>query len=411
VSDRRALAVATPLLAVVTAVVVAVEFAVVGLLPAMARDLGVTLAQAGGLISAFAFAAAVLGPFLTLAVARFEPRPALAAASAIFGISNLAAVLAPDLGAVILARVVQGATLPVFISVGAAAIARLADPQRQGRAIAQVNVGTIVGLVLAVPAAAALAAATDWRTVFATLGVLDVTAAIALLMFFPSGLAAQPAGIARQASILRSPLFLSHLGLSATVFAATFAAYAYLAAFLEQEAGYGGGKVAAALMGFGAVGLAGNWIAGRVADRWPTPGTAVAVLTVGLAVATISIVGGRSGLLPSLLTIWGVAHAAGFVLCQVRVLRAGAEAPAFATALNIAACNLGIALGAQAGGMVIDATGLGGIGVGAACFALVALGLVALIGRFTPKPQGQAAFTPAASPSGSAACSAGRAEP
>lgn len=68
-----------PLLAVVTAIIIAVEFAVVGLLPPMARDLGVSLAQAGGLVSAFAFAAAFLGPILTLAAARFEPRPTPAA--------------------------------------------------------------------------------------------------------------------------------------------------------------------------------------------------------------------------------------------------------------------------------------------------------------------------------------------
>lgn len=391
--DLRALAVATPLLAVVTAIIVAVEFAVVGLLPPMARDLGVSLAQAGGLISAFAFAAAFLGPILTLVAARFEPRPTLAAVAAVFGVGNLAAALAPDPRVLMLVRVIEGGALPVFISVGAVAIASMADPRRQGRAIAQVNIGTIVGLVLAVPAAVALAAATDWRTVFAALGVLSLAAAIALQTAFPAGFRPRPARIAHQAAILRSPLFLGHLGLSAAVFAAMFAAYAYLAAFLEREAGYGAVKVALALMGFGAVGLIGNWLAGRAADRWPIVGTAAAVLAVGLSVGAISIVGGPSDLLLPLLAIWGMAHGAGFVLCQVRVLRAGSQAPAFAMSLNIAACNFGIAIGAQAGGVVIETAGLSRIGLGAACFALLALGLAAVTGRLVERARSNRSAT------------------
>jgi hypothetical protein len=138
-------------------------------------------------------------------------------------------------------------------------------------------------------------------------------------------------------------------------------------------------------MGFGAVGLIGNWVAGRAAERWPIVGTAAAVLAVGLTVGALSLVGGPSDLLLPLLAIWGMAHGAGFVLCQIRVLRAGSEAPAFAMSLNIAACNFGIAIGAQAGGAVIETAGLGRIGLGAVCFTLLALGQEPTGGRPEPR--------------------------
>lgn len=357
------------------------EFVVAGLLAPMSRDLGISLAQAGGLVSAFAFAAAVAGPPLTLAAARFEPRRVLALVTALFGAGNLVAALAPAYPVVLTVRMIEGAALPVFISVGAAAVAALAGPERQGRAIAQVNIGTILGLVAAIPAGVALAAILDWRTVFTGLGLFALAAAAALELGFPAGSAAPPGPALRQATILRSAGFLSHLALSAAVFAAMFAGYAYLAAFLEIEAGYGGPQVALLLMGFGAVGLVGNEVAGRVVGRWPTAATAGAILVVGLAAGGVSILGGRNALLLPLLAVWGTAHAAGFALCQVRVMQAGARAPAFAMSLNIAACNLGIALGAMAGGAVIETVGLAAIGLGTSALALLALALAALTAR------------------------------
>lgn len=376
----RALALAVPLLAVATAVVVAVEFAVVGLLPEMARDLDISLAQAGGLISAFAFAAALLGPTLTLAVSRIEPRLTLTAVAAVFGIGNVVAASAAEARLVLMVRVVEGAALPVFVSIGALAVSSMAAMGREGRAIAQVNIGTIVGLVLALPAAVAVAAATNWRVVFASLGACSLGVALALLLLFPRSSAQGLPPVSRQVSVLRSPILLGHLGLSAAVFAAMFAAYGYLAAFLEQEAGYSAAKVALTLMGFGAVGLVGNWVAGRAVDRWPLTGTAASVLLVGLAVGGISLAGAESDLFFPLLTIWAAAHAAAFVLCQVRVMRTAKEAPAFAMSLNIAACNLGIAIGGQVGGYVIQTAGLSGIGIGTVGFALVALGFAAMLG-------------------------------
>jgi DHA1 family inner membrane transport protein len=104
-------------------------------------------------------------------------------------------------------------------------------------------------------------------------------------------------------------------------------------------------------------------------------------LVVTLAVGVISIAGGRSWSFVPLLALWGVGHAAGFVLCQVRVMSAGDRAPAFAMSLNIAACNLGIAVGALAGGVLIEASGLRMLGVGTAAFAALAVSSAVIIQR------------------------------
>jgi DHA1 family inner membrane transport protein len=162
---------------------------------------------------------------------------------------------------------------------------------------------------------------------------------------------------------------------------AMFAAYTYLAAFLEQVAGFRGRGVAFALAAFGAAGLGGNWIAGRVVDRGATPATAAVALVLAVATAALSLAGAHLALLVPLLGLWGAAHAAAFLLCQLRVMRAGPAAPAFAFSLNIAACNVGIGAGAAVGGAVAVRFGVDAIGLASAALAVPALVVALLLAR------------------------------
>ncbi|HEX7043041.1 MAG TPA: hypothetical protein VF203_00365 [Burkholderiales bacterium] len=136
----------------------------------------------------------------------------------------------------------------------------------------------------------------------------------------------------------------AHLALTAPLFVAMFAAYTYFAALLEGVAGFGERETALALFGFGIAGLAGNWLADRGAERDATRATAAAALALGIAQFAASTASGRGPLLA--LAVWGAAHAALFVLCHLRAMHVAPQAPAFAGALNISVCNIGIAAGA-----------------------------------------------------------------
>jgi MFS transporter, DHA1 family, inner membrane transport protein len=374
-SAGRALAGPAAMLGFATAVVVTTEFIVVGLLPEMARDLDVSVVEAGRFVSWFALSSAILGPPLTSVASRMEPPRVVAVALWAFALGNLAATLVPSYSAIVAIRVVQGAALPVLVSVGSAAIAQLAGPGREGQAVSLVYLGVVVAIVLAVPAGVVLADHGGWPMSFLSLAMLAAIAAVVLGPAFPRLGASAPASIRAQAMIMGRPMVQAHLLLSAVLFAAMFAAYSYLAAFLETVAGFDGRPMAATLMGFGIAGVFGNWIAGRVADRGPTAATAGVALVMMLAMAAASLAGGRLMLLLPLLAVWGAAHTAAFLLCQVRVMLAAPSAPAFASSLNIAACNVGIAAGAEAGGWVVDHQGIGAIGFGGAALAALALAL------------------------------------
>ncbi|HEV7368854.1 MFS transporter [Arenibaculum sp.] len=367
------------------AVIVATGFIVVGLLPEMARNLGVSLAGAGAYVSWFAVSAALLGPPLTIAAGGIRPRRVLVAVLLVFAAGNLACVLAPGHAVVLAVRVVQGAVLPVFVSVAGVAVVGLAGPGREGRALAGINAGVVAGLVLAVPAGVALAGRAGWPASFLGLAALATLAALAVGAAFPDMGGPDRRPVRGQVGLFRQPGFPAHLLLSATLFAATFAAYTYLAAYLETVFGLGAEGVGLALMGFGIAGLAGNWAAGRVVDRGPTAATAGVAAVLALAMAAVPAAGAQAVLAVPLLAVWGAAHAAAFVLCQVRVMLAGSVAPAFAMSLNISASNLGIACGAALGGWAVERWGIVNVGLAGAMPAVLAFGLAVLVGLRAPR--------------------------
>jgi DHA1 family inner membrane transport protein len=380
---RSAPSLAAPavMLAFATAVVVTTEFIVVGLLPEMARDLDISIIEAGRFVSWFALSSAILGPPLTIVAGSMEPRRVLAAVLLAFALGNFAATLEPSYAVIVVIRVLQGAALPVLVSIGSAAIAELAGRGREGQAVAHVYIGVAVAIVLAVPAGVVLADYGGWMMSFISLAILAAVATAVLGTAFPrletSGLASMNA----QVMIILRPAVLIDLLLSAILFTAMFAAYTYLAALLEAIAGFDGRRIAGALMGFGIAGLLGNWIAGRVADRAATAATAKVAFVLMLAMAAVSLVGGRLMLLLPLLAVWGAAHTAAFLLCQVRVMLVAPSAPAFASSLNISAGNVGIAAGAVSGGWIVDHYGIGAVGFGGAALAACALAIAVAVQR------------------------------
>lgn len=360
-------------------VIVTIEFSAAALLPDLASGLGRSLADAGRLVSVFALASCLLGPPLTAALGGRPAGAALAGLLAGFGALNILAAAAPSYWGVFWARVVQGAALPAFISL-AIAVLVAADDRPQGRALAGLNVGVALGAVAALPAAVAFTGQLDWRATFVALGLLCLLAAGGVLIVSPRA-PLPTADLAAEAGLLRRPAILANLALSALVFTALFFAYSYLTAYLREAAGLGAGGAALALAGFAAAGLTGNAAAGRLVDGRPMQATIAVMGVFALAVILAGASGGRVAVLAAPLAGWGAAHAAAFLVCQSRLLQVAPEAPAFASALNISAANLGIAMGAAAGGAAVERYGVGASLWGGALLGIAAAAVAAAMPR------------------------------
>ena len=365
--------------------VLTTEFIIVGLLPAIARDLDVSVPQAGLLVTLFAFTVAALGPFLTAYFARFERKRLFIVILLMFAFANTVAALAPNIWVMGFARLLPALGLPVFWALASETAVGFAGPEYAGRAIAKIGFGIVCATVFGIPVGTLISDAWGWRSAFGILAVVALAKAALLWVYLPAiRVVNEQSSLSSQFVMLRSPLVIGHILLSVLVFSGMFTAYTYLADILERLAGFDGTVVGWCLMGFGAVGLVGNSLGGRMVDRHPLIASIVfCTFMIGGLLALVPSIHSTLGLAAAM-GVWGVTQAAMFLISHVRLMKVAAHAPAFGASLNIAGGNLGIGLGAMIGGRVIDNYGLGSLGLAAAGFILLSIVLALWLMKCKP---------------------------
>ena len=353
------------------------EFIIMGLLTQVSQDLGISIPTAGTLISGYALGVAVGAPVLTLMTRHWPRKRLLLALMLIFIAGNLAAALAPGYPSLMAARVLTSLTHGTFFGVGAVVATGLVPAEKKASAIALMFSGLTLATLLGVPAGAWIGQHFGWRVSFLAVAAIGVLAWGILARFVPRDQARpQVVPLSRELAVLRRPQVWLGLGITVFGFAGVFALYTYVEPLLTQVTRMGDSRVALTLLLFGGGLAVGNLLGGRLADR----GLVRALL---LSLAALSLVLGLGhwsfdqplGAMVYV-AVLGVVAFATVAPMQMRVLQeAGEEGASLASSLNIAAFNLGNALGAWAGGLAI-ATGLGLLSVAWVAAALTAVGLI-----------------------------------
>lgn len=369
------------ILALAGFLVVTTEFLIVGLLPALSRDLGISISMAGQLVTLFAFTVMLFGPPLTAWLSHLDRKALFIAVLVVFALSNALAAVATNIWMLALARFIPALALPVFWGTASETAAELAGPGKAGQAVAKVYLGISAALLFGIPLGTIAANSIGWRSAFWILAVLSLVIALALWRLMPAVARAQRVDFRSQARLFREPYFLANVALSILVFTAMFTAYTYLADILERIAGVAPANVGWWLMGFGAIGLIGNWLGGKAVDRAPLRATAIFAGLLALGMALCVPAAGNPVLFCAVLALWGIAYTGLFPICQVRVMKSATHSQALAGTANVSAANAGIGIGAMLGGVVIPWLGLEMVGYVAAGFALAAALLAPLVAR------------------------------
>ena len=334
------------------------EFVIMGLLPEVATDFGVSIPSAGLLISGYALGVVVGAPVLTALASRVPRKTVLVALMGLFIAGNVLSALAPSYGLLMTGRVVAALSHGAFFGVGSVVAASLVAPAKQASAIALMFTGLTVANVLGVPAGTALGQAFGWRSTFWVVSALGVAGAIGILALVPHQKPDPNAGLRGELAVFRRPQVWLALAMTALGFAGVFASFTYIAPMMTEVAGFSSGAVTWLLVLFGAGLFAGNLLGGRAADRKLMP--SLYVILAALALVLVAFVFTAHAQVPAAITI-ALFGAAGFATVpplQARVMAKAEGAPALASAANIAAFNLGNAGGAWLGGQAIE-SGLG----------------------------------------------------
>ncbi|AZO17914.1 MFS transporter [Mesorhizobium sp. M2A.F.Ca.ET.043.05.1.1] len=357
------------------------EFVIMGLLLDVSADLGVSISAAGLLISGYALGVVVGAPLLGALTGRLPRKTLLLALMVVFTVGNLACALAPDYWTLMAARVLTAFAHASFFGVGSVVATSLVAPNRKASAIALMFTGLTVANILGVPFGTWLGQAYGWRSTFLAVTLVGVIAFAVIALLVPRD---EPAAAAEEESSEGTLAVLGRravlLGLLTTVLSwvGVFAAFTYLAPILTRVTGFSEGAVSPILLVFGGGLVAGNLLGGRLADRHLVPtvvGTLVALSAV-LFVMTAAIHQPITAIIA--LGLLGAAAFATVAPLQMWVLeKAKGAGQGLASSFNIAAFNLGNAIGAWLGGFVIDhGPGLGAVPLVAGLVPIAALGVV-----------------------------------
>jgi len=341
------------------------EFVIVGLLPMVASDLAISLPLAGLIVSVYALGVTFGAPILTALTGRIERKPLLLGLMALFIIGNSAAALSPTYETLLVARVVSAFAHGVFFSVGATIAAGLVAEDRRASAIAMMFMGLTVAIVTGVPLGTFIGQAMGWRATFWAVAGLGVIAFVGIAALLPSTIAkAPPARMIDQVRVLGSGRLLLVFAMTALGYGGTFVTFTFLASMLEQVTGFQASTVSLVLGLYGLAIAAGNIAGGKIADRNPVKALIglFAVQALVLVLFTFTAPSPIFALVTlAALGFLSFANVPGLQLYVVQLakkFRPGAVD--VASALNIAAFNLGIAAGAWIGGLVVASSlGLG----------------------------------------------------
>ncbi|MGW7195202.1 MFS transporter [Streptomyces chryseus] len=334
------------------------EFVIMGLLPEVAADFGVSIPTAGYLVSGYALGVVLGAPLMSVLGTRISRKRMLLLLMGLFIAGNLLSALAPSFGVMLGGRVVASLAHGAFFGIGSIVAADLVAPQKKAGAIAMMFTGLTVANVVGVPLGTFVGQSYGWRITFAAVAVLGVLGLLGVARLVPETPKPEGVQLRHELAAFRNVQVLLAMAMTVLGFGGVFAAITYLAPMMTGVAGYSAGSVTWLLVLFGLGMVGGNLIGGRFADRalMPLLYVSLGALAVVLALFTLTA-HDRIAAAVTIVLIGGLGFATVPPL-QKRVLDQAAGAPTLASAVNIGAFNLGNALAAWLGGLVI-AAGLG----------------------------------------------------
>ncbi|MGE8071268.1 MULTISPECIES: MFS transporter [Serratia] len=373
------------------------EFVIVGLIPTIAEQLGVTVPSAGLLVTIYALGVAIGAPVLTALTSRIPRKLLLVGLMVLFTLGNLLAWQSPSYESLIVARLLTGLAHGVFFSIGSTIATSLVAKEKAASAIAIMFGGLTVALVTGVPLGTFIGQQFGWRETFLAVSLIGAVATLASVILVPSNIKNQgSAGVREQLKVLTHPRLLLIYAITALGYGGVFTTFTFLAPMMQELAGFSAPTVSWILLAYGVAVAVGNIWGGKLADRHGAV-RALSFIFAALAILLLVFQFTASHSIAALLTVivMGVFAFGNVPGLQVYVVQKAAQytpnAVDVASGLNIAAFNIGIALGSVIGGQTVASLGLAQTPWIGALIVVVALLLVSFSGRLDKKSQLQTA--------------------
>ncbi|WP_419893649.1 MFS transporter [Oceanobacillus kimchii] len=330
------------------------EYVVTGLLTQFATDLDVPVSTTGLLLSVYAISVAVFGPILRMVTVKYSPKPLLIGLISIFIISNIVAALAPNFEVLLLSRLLSATMHAPFFGLTMSLAVEISKPEKRTSAIAAVQGGLTIAVMLGVPFGSFVGGFFDWRLVFWIIALLGAITLIGLLLVTPNIRPAEQPKLRKELTVLKNKNVLMIIAVIVFGFSGVFTAYTFKEPMLREIAGFGVTGVTIGLFLFGLGAVIGNFVSGRIHPS---------KLTERLIV-TLAILGAVLFLFTFLLSVQFLAYVACFLfgagtfgttpILNSKIILAATEAPALSGTIAASVFNLANSIGATLGSLLLN---------------------------------------------------------
>ncbi|MEU3372642.1 MFS transporter [Streptomyces sp. NPDC006660] len=331
------------------------EFVIMGLLPEVAGTFDVSIPTAGYLVSGYAVGVMLGAPLMTVLGTRISRKRMLMLLMGFFIVGNVLSAVAPAFGLMLAGRLVASLAHGAFFGIGSVVAADLVAPEKKAGAIAMMFTGLTVANVVGVPAGTLIGQQAGWRATFFVVAALGVLGLLGVAKLVPDMPKAEGVRLRHEIAAFRNVQVLLAMAMTVLGFGGVFAAITYITPMMTGVAGYADTSVTWLLVLFGLGMVAGNLIGGRFADRALMPMLFVSLSGLAVVLALFTVAAHDKLASAVMVFLIGALGFATVPPLQKRVLDQAAGAPTLASAVNIGAFNLGNALSAWLGGIVIAA--------------------------------------------------------
>lgn len=335
------------------------EMGIVGVIPYVSEEFGVSIPDAGLLVSGFALIVAIAGPTMPLLFSRINRKKVMLLSLGVFSVCNVVSVFAPNFEVLLAARIIPAAFHPLYVSMAMAIAQHAGDtPEECAKASAQVFIGVSAGMVVGAPIAGMLANSISFSAAMAFFAVVCVAALVLTVVCIPSMPVDNPMSYGKQIAVLKRPVVIASLLAAGSINAAMFGFYSFLAEYLGSAAGMGAVVVSGMLLAYGLANIVGNVVAGKTLGKAPYMTMVVGPLLLVVMYLALYVSGTSALVAGVIVVVLGVVVGLANTTDQFMVSRSAADAPDFINGLFLTTTNLGTTIGTSVCGMFISGMGI-----------------------------------------------------
>lgn len=332
------------------------EFVIAGILPEVASGLNVSVPTAGYLVSGYALGVALGGPVLTLTTAHVSRKTLLMGLLVAFSAGQMACALAPDFASMLAFRFATAISHGCYFGVAMVVAVSLVPVERRGRAIALILAGLTVSNIIGVPIGSAIGGSFGWRSTFWAMFGLGLIGLALIALLVPQGVgpAHQPGNLGREFRALGRQQVWTSLILMLMLMIAQMMPYTYIAPLLRDVTGLAEQTIPIVLLVIGVGSTIGVFIGGRLADWKLMPSLITMLALQAVMMVAMYFAAPYPAAMITVLTIWGALNFSIGAPIQARILSWTADAPNLASALIPSGFNIGIAIAASLGAVLLS---------------------------------------------------------